>query len=239
MFATPCSISLWRPCGVGILAFCLSTAVQAASAPSNRELAGRRGPGHAITPVNQLLTPRGIQVELPKMRPQALALSPNGRFLITSGKSSQLVVVDPTSGAVLQRVELPSELLNEPHPTQASTNILKPDTSGQLSFTGLIFSPNGSRIYLANVNGSIKVFTVENDRVKPSHSIPLPKANAPRRKEEIPAGLAVSPDGQTLYVCANLSNQLLEIDIASGKVQRAFPVGVAPYDVVSSHKATR
>ena len=65
-----------------------------------------------------------------------------------------------------------------------------------------------------------------------SRAIPLPDARAPRRREEIPAGLAVSPDGKTLYVCGNLSNTLLELDVASGRVLRVFDVGVAPYDVV-------
>ena len=60
----------------------------------------------------------------------------------------------------------------------------------------------------------------------------MPQANAPRRKEEIPSGLALSADGTRLYVCGNLSNQLLELDAASGKVLRTFPVGVAPYDVL-------
>lgn len=74
--------------------------------------------------------------------------------------------------------------------------------------------------------------------MKPTHSLTLPLANAPRRKEEIPAGLALSPDGRRLYVCGNLSNRLLEIDSLSGKVLRDFEVGVAPYDVVLvGHKA--
>ena len=60
----------------------------------------------------------------------------------------------------------------------------------------------------------------------------MPDARAPRRREEIPAGLAVSPDGKTLYVCGNLSNTLLELEVASGRVLRVFDVGVAPYDVV-------
>src|SRR5262249_8520864 len=67
---------------------------------------------------------------------------------------------------------------------------------------------------------------------KPLCSFPLPEANAPRRKPEIPAGLALSSDGKRLYVCGNLSNRLLELDAATGRVLRNFEVGVAPYDVV-------
>jgi YVTN family beta-propeller protein len=102
-----------------------------------------------------------------------------------------------------------------------------------LSFTGLNFSPDGTRIYLANVNGDIKVFVVAKDRkISPLFSIPLPPANAPVRKEEIPAGLAISRDGKKIYVCGNLSNRLLELDATNGNVLRTWEVGVAPFGVV-------
>ena len=71
-----------------------------------------------------------------------------------------------------------------------------------------------------------------NGNVTGAFSIAMPPANAPRRKEEIPAGLALSPDGRRLYVALNLSNRLGEFDALSGKLLRAFNVGVAPYDVV-------
>src|SRR5262249_40408938 len=104
---------------------------------------------------------------------------------------------------------------------------------GQVSFTGLIFSPDGKRIYLSNVNGSIKVFSVAaDDVVHPSHVFALPPARAPRREPEIPSGLAISADGSRLYVCGNLANRLHEIDTATGKTLRSFDVGAAPYDVV-------
>ncbi len=206
--------------------------------PSGNELeetVGRHGVYRTVTPVNQIITPAGIQVDLPGLRPQALALSPNGRMLATSGKTSQLVIVDPQSGAIKQRVVLPSDSLNEPHPASASANILKPDKDGQLSFTGLIFSKDGRRLYLSNVNGSIKVFQVDsNDVVTPAFSIPIPNANAPRRKEEIPAGLALSADGKRLYVALNLSNRLGEFDAETGKLLRMFDVGVAPFDVAQA-----
>ncbi len=194
---------------------------------------GRIGPNRYYTPVNQVLTPAGLQVELPGMRPQALALSPDGRLLVTAGKTHRLVVLDPRSGKVLQQVPLPSESERDPTPKPISPQILEPDQAGQLSFTGLAFSADGARIYLANVDGSIKVFAVQKDgRVAGLFTILLPPANTPSRKADIPAGLAVSRDGQRLYVALNLSNRLAELDAATGKVLRLWEVGFAPYDVV-------
>jgi YVTN family beta-propeller protein len=206
---------------------------------STQDIVGRIGENRYRTPVNQILTPVGLQVELPGMRPQALALSPDGRLLATAGKTHELVVLEPQSGKVLQRVLLPSEKQVEPTPKAVSEHILQPDKEGQLSFTGLTFSPDGSRIYLANVDGSIKVFGVQKGgKVVGLFTMALPPANAPRRRAEIPAGLAVSRDGKRLYVALNLSNRLAELDAATGKLLRLWNVGAAPYGVVlARHKA--
>ncbi len=224
----------WVGACVGAL-WLVATAFEAsAAAPvAIRETVGHKAGGRSVTPVNQTLTPLGRQIELPGLRPQVLVLSPDGSRLLVSGKTSELLVLSPVTGEILQRVALPSEQLNEPQPTVPSSNILKPDAKGQVSYTGLVYAPDGKRVVLSNVNGSLKVFRVESDgSLSASHSLPLPDAGAPRRKEEIPAGLAFSAEGRRLYVCANLSNRLLELDADSGKVLREFRVGVAPYDVV-------
>ncbi|HOF71773.1 MAG TPA: alkaline phosphatase family protein [Verrucomicrobiota bacterium] len=199
---------------------------------STRDHVGRVGANRYYNPANQVLTPAGLQIELPGMRPQALALSPNGKLLVTAGKTPELVVLDPGSGRILQRVPLPSEKELTPAPSTVSDHILQPDKEGQVSFTGLVFSPDGKRIYLANVNGSIKVFGEQDGRVRGLFSIPLPRGAAPRREAEIPAGLAVSRDGKRLYVALNLSNRLAELEADTGKILRLWEVGVAPYDVV-------
>jgi YVTN family beta-propeller protein len=198
-----------------------------------RESVGRRSAKRSYTPVNQILTPTGLQIELPGMRPQALALSPDGTLLVTAGKTHNLVVVNPTTGEILQHVSLPSEDDKESSPAPVSGQILEPDTKGQPSFTGLIFSPDGKRIYLSNVDGSIKVFGVDkNGKVVGLFTIALPTANVPRRKADIPAGLAISSDGKRLYVALNLSNRLVELDTSHGEVLRLWNVGIAPFDVV-------
>jgi len=202
-------------------------------APPDTETVGVKGENRTVIPVNQVLTPAGVQVPLPGLRPQALAISPDGKLLAVSGKTHELLILDPASGEVRQRVTLPAEAQDAPPPEAPSEKILEPDEKGQLSYTGLVFAPDSRRVYLSNVNGSIKVFTVGADgMVSPSHTIPLPPAKAPRREEEIPAGLALSADGRRLFVCGNLSNRLLEVDTATGAVLRTFDVGVAPFAVV-------
>ncbi len=188
------------------------------------------------TPVNQRLTPAGTLVQLPGVRPNALALSPDSRLLVTSGLKRELLVMDPANGAILQNVPMPTNSVASPLEA-VSPLFLKANLKDKLSFTGLAFSPDGRRIYLSNVNGDIKVFEVGNDhKVTPLFAIPLPPANMPDRKEDIPAGFAVSRDGKRIYVALNVANRLVEIDTTTGKLWRTWDVGVAPYAVVLAGK---
>ena len=122
-------------------ALCLSALSQNQLPPT--ATVGLQKDGRTILPVNQVMTPAGRQVELPGVRPQAIALSPNGKILVTAGKSAELIVIDPASAEVRQRVLLPPEPPNEKNPAPSSQNILEPDDKGQLGFTGLVFSPDG------------------------------------------------------------------------------------------------
>jgi DNA-binding beta-propeller fold protein YncE len=223
----------WKLVSVGLAAWigCITSSPGPGGA-ADVEPVGRAADGRTVTPVNQVLAPAGRQVELPGLRPQAIALSPDGRLLVTSGKTHEIVVVDPATGGITARVHPPGDDVTRPPADAETARNLKPDGRAIESVTGLVFSPDGTRLYMSNVHGSIKVFAVKDAAVAPSHTIPLPPAAAPKRKEEIPAGLAVSADGTRLYVCGNLSNTLLEIDADTGAVQRTFAVGVAPFDVV-------
>jgi YVTN family beta-propeller protein len=224
-------ICFWLAAGAGIGA---GLANPAADFGATTASVGRHADG-LVTPANQLVTPAGTLVELPGLRPQALALSPDGRLLATSGLRCELVVLDPATGNIVQRVAFPIDQIQAD--PSAAPGVLDPGEKEQMSFTGLAFSPDGSRLYLANVNGDIKVFGVQKDHVVvPLFSIPLPLANRPGHTNEIPAGLALSPDGKKLYVAFNLSNRLAELDTATGRVRRTWATGVAPFAVVLAGK---
>ena len=72
----------------GIHSTCLGRQALPDSLFSTRDKVGEVGANRYYTPANQILTPAGIQVELPGMRPQAIALSPDRRVLVTAGKTT-------------------------------------------------------------------------------------------------------------------------------------------------------
>ena len=220
------------PCLVLLLTTLAAAAARAAEEPAASATVGRADPETTVLPVNQLVTPVGQSVELPGLRPQVLALSPDGRMLVTSGKTNEIVVIDPETGAIKSRVRPPADDALRPPGDDDSDRNLAPDGQAIQSYTGLVFASDGRRLSMSNVHGSVKVFAVDGDSITPSHSIQLPPANAPERAREIPSGLAMSADGGRLYVCGNLGNRLFEIDAVTGAVLRTFDVGVAPYDVV-------
>ncbi len=189
------------------------------------------GANGLMTPVNQLVTPAGIQVPLERVRPNALALSPNGKILVTAGLTHELIAVDPATGNIRGRIPFPADKARpEPSLTDA---VITPNEAAKLSFTGLAFSPDGSRIYLSNVNGDIKVFGVGADNtISALFSLPLPSLKAFSRSNDIPAGIAVSRDGKKIFVAGNLSNRLFELDAATGNILNSWDVGVAPFGVV-------
>jgi len=233
-------------CGTSVVAlgFLLVGCVHNVTPPAGIALlpppgVGRVAPNHYLAPTGQWLTPMGRQVALPGMRPQALALSPDGRLLATAGKNRTLVLIDPANGQILQTIPL-STTKGKAAPeseddgdadlkTADHTNII----TAQMSFSGLVFSPNGRRLFLSNTGGDVWSFPVETSHhIGQPTVLPVPDANVPGQKAEIPTGLAVSPDGQRLYVVGNLGNQLHELEAASGKVLRSWDTGVAPQDVV-------
>ena len=87
-------------------AFAMCLLLVACSAPEpirpepSSDQVGRLADGRQMTPVNQTLTPYGTFVDLPGLRPQALAQSFDGRHLYVSGKTSELLVLDAVTGEV-------------------------------------------------------------------------------------------------------------------------------------------
>ena len=199
--------------------------------PVGHKPTGPVAPNHYKLPTGQILSPVGHQAFLPGLRPQAIALSPDGRMLVASGNTKKLLVLNAEDGAIRQEILFPLDAGGDPEPL--GTTILGPASGAQASVTGLLFSPAGTRIYLSNTLGNIKVFAVDRHaRVTPYKTFSLPEAKTSKRKADLPAGLAVSIDGKKLYVAGNVTNKLIELDAETGALLRSWDTGVAPFDVV-------
>ncbi len=204
---------------------------------ARRDEVGNVAGNRFVMPTGQVLTPAGRQVGLPGMRPQALALSPDGRLLATSGRKDAIALIDPVAGTVLQTVSLTIidklPATNSASRTGGSASGTTVTNAAELSFTGLLFSPDGRRLYLSNAGGNIWMFVVSDGRIsnRPTMLL-LPERMSPKRKREIPTGLAISTDGKRLYVVGNLGGRLYELDALTGCLLREWETGVAPFDVV-------
>lgn len=191
-----------------------------------------------VVPTNQILSPAGRQVAF-SGRPTDVALSPDGRWLAVLDRG-HVAIIDPQSAKIVSRV---------------------PHTSG--SYAGILFAPDGKRLYSSSIRGSIGVFDVDDEgELEPEKPIALPVLTGPKgenpansetgskspnkesvqpgadSKNAVPIGLALDPDGQTLWAVLNMRNSLAQIDLKQAKDLREIPVGNAPYGVVLiGHKA--
>ncbi|MFN8570582.1 MAG: bifunctional YncE family protein/alkaline phosphatase family protein [Gemmatimonadaceae bacterium] len=164
-------------------------------------------------PTGARLDPAGRSVELGSM-PLNMVLAPEGDRLIVmlSGWREQgLQVVDLGSGRVTQEVPQPA------------------------AFIGMAFSPDGQWLYASGGNQDVVYrYRWANRVVTLTDSIIL-AAKAPNRSgTRYPAGLAVSADGNVLFVAENLADSLAMVDIATKRVVRRFPTPRYPYGVVAS-----
>ena len=94
------------------------------------------------------------------------------------------------------------------------------------SLLGLAFSPDGTILASSQLgaNRMDSIAVVDPAGAQGVTSIAVPQGS-------LPAGLVFDASGATIYVAMNRSNLVSQIDIASGRVIRAVPAGVAPLGV--------
>lgn len=173
------------------------------SQPIWKRLVGRQPDGTYLLPTGQTVRPFGKIIEV-NDRPLGIAMSPDGRIaaVVTGSNfaSRALHLVDITTAQLAQTLPIAD------------------------SFTGVAFTPDGNTLYVGGgTSNAVHIFTRSGIQpFVPAGSIPIPNS--------APSGLALSPDGQFLFVACNLRHAVARITLATKKID-FWTTGTYPYTV--------
>jgi YVTN family beta-propeller protein len=163
--------------------------------------------GHLMS-THQLIRPAGESVAF-RGRPVDLVLSPDGRTLYVKDMRG-LVVLDTASWQIRQELKF---------------------NAGGSSWHGIVVTRDASRLFVTTAPNALwEARTASDGKLEWGRKVTLPGPGGEGNSG--PAGLALSPDEKTAYVCLSRNNSLGIVDLEAGKLLKEVPVGIAPYDVV-------
>jgi YVTN family beta-propeller protein len=171
-----------------------------------------------LLPTGVRLDPEGSLHDIGQF-PLNLVVAPGGSrvVLLMSGWRDQgIQVVDGATGAVLQTLHQPA------------------------GFIGLVFAPDGRTLFASGGNQDVVYrydWTSGSARLRDSLVLAV-KPDPTKSGTRYPAGLALSPDGRTLYAAENLADSLAVVEVATGEVTQRLPAGRYPYGVVVAPDGT-
>ncbi|MCW5942770.1 MAG: beta-propeller fold lactonase family protein [Fimbriimonadaceae bacterium] len=172
----------------------------------------------------------------------------DGSFLVSSGFQA----VTPVGKLARFEYSRPKQVVVSPDGATVAVaahnklHLLTPDLGPIASLdlnaapVGLVWAPDGRTIYASAEGGKVATFSASEGKwtVGPVLTVDdatIPAAERrPQPADPQPTGLAIAPDGKTLYVALGIRNSVAVLDLESGKIERHVPVGVAPYHVALS-----
>lgn len=200
----------------------------------SKQTVGRQSDGTVVIPTHQTLDPAGVQITFPG-RPTDLAVSPDGKMLAVKNRRS-LIFVNLINQTIHQELFIAGK--------------------GGQSYTGIVFSPDGQKVYTSTSPGQIQVAKFGDNRQAVRDSIstiptlyqtghsfgqswqvalwdtPINIPALDGSTNSVPGGMIFLPDGKTLLVAVSRNNTLAVVDVETHKVKKEIPVGVAPFTVV-------
>ncbi|WP_197031388.1 YncE family protein [Bacillus sp. UNC438CL73TsuS30] len=203
--------------GLTLGAFLLSSAgvYAAQDGAFGSNLVGEQADGSVQTPVNQLITPAGKQIEFGG-NPISVAIHPNGKTAVT------IVGRNNYGGKGINVVDLATGKM-------AATDF----SIGLTTMWGLAYSKDGSQLYATGSKsgtGKVVVMSIDengNPSIKKTYNLPKPAVGGNIN----PLDLAVGPQGQ-LLVALNRDNSLGVLDPQTGTLTAKIPVENAPTSVL-------
>ncbi len=224
-----------------ILAVGAAVAAATRSGPFGNHHAGQTVNGATLLASNQWISPLGTRILDTKARLLTSTLSPTGQDVAALGWNDfdgYLTIIDVKTHTIVQQTPLATPA------TKPTDNTVGPD--------GPLYSADGTTLWVPQSTYLLR-FSVNpaTGQATETASIALcgvgdPTAIACDANDEIgadngselPAGMALSPNGATLYVALNGANKLAVIDTATNAVTGEIAVGNAPRQVALADHGT-
>ena len=180
-----------------------------------------------------LLALVAVATGVARFSPVWMGRQSDGSFLVSSGQRIEAgsiaftgrpidLAVHPSDQvfAVLNKSEVfPADQAG----LRAGTNVSLSPTGRKVSagFRGLVWSPDGTRLFASTNGGHIQVFAYESGKLRAGDRIFVQPASSPRNP--VPGGMTITRDGTQLFVAAANRNAVVEVDLKSLKPGVSFP----------------
>jgi YVTN family beta-propeller protein len=138
-------------------------------------------------------------------RPSDLAMHPTGRLFAIMNKHSVF--------------------LAGPNGVMEGTDV---DLGAEAGFRGLAWTPDGAKLIATTADGFLQTFAFDGQKLTKAARIDLvPKGDS----NPVPGGMALTPDGTTMYIAAANLNAVLQVDLTTNSVVKKFPCETLPFEV--------
>ncbi|HKI17596.1 MAG TPA: bifunctional YncE family protein/alkaline phosphatase family protein [Isosphaeraceae bacterium] len=184
-----------------------------------------------------LLALAALVVGMSRLTPVRMGRQPDGSFLVATGQriegGSIAFAGRPIDLALHPREEV-FAVLNKSAVFLAAADGVREGTSVSLGegasagFHGLIWLPDGTRLYASTDGGHVQAFTYKDGKLERGAKLVVKPAEA--NGNPVPGGMAITRDGKRLFVAAANRNAIAEIELATLRLVREYPVETLPYE---------
>jgi len=194
------------------------------SSPAGSAYAQINKNGQTILPNGRIITPMGKQLTTAP-HPYGLVLSPDGSLAVTANSG-----INPFSITVLKNIlGTNPEIGQIPQGAKTDNGVL------EACFMGLAISPDNQTVYVAGGQTN-KVFLFDLNTGKNKSAI---NCNSKGFANGYLSDMALSKDGQTLYVVDQIGFRMVVINTQTQKVVDNIPTGRYPFGICLSPDETR
>ncbi|HEV2491497.1 MAG TPA: bifunctional YncE family protein/alkaline phosphatase family protein [Terriglobia bacterium] len=187
-------------------------------APAGQRATAIDPSGETVLPNGRLITPRGIQVKVAP-HPYGLALSPDGRTLVTANSGTA-----PFSVSIMTNLES-----SQPKVVQIPSGVKPAEGELESVFMGVAIAPDNRTLYVAEGdNGNVGIFDLVTHQRLGSVSLDG-EFQGKTYAHSLTGELKLAPDGRTLYVLDLAHFRLVLVDTQSKQVVASFSVGRLPF----------